>query len=167
MTKPTPAASAVLLSIDIADETALAGLASELASTLSWPSFVALRGDLGAGKTSFARALIRALPGTSDREEVPSPTFTLVQTYDTEKGPVWHFDLYRIEHPSELVELGWDDAIDEGLCLVEWPERAQNALPPDRLEIEITMGASETSRRVRITAFGRLTTDDKDLKLGR
>jgi len=172
MTHTSEAAGAVLLSTDIRDEAATAALAAKLAGAIRCPAFIALRGDLGAGKTAFARAFIRALPGTAADEDVPSPTFTLVQTYDSAKGEVWHFDLYRIEHPSELVELGWDDAIDEGICLVEWPENAGAALPPDRIEVEINRGVGTRAegieaRRVSISAFGTAQDDYKDAALGK
>jgi len=167
MTQTSGAAGAVLLSIDICDEAATAELAAKLAGAIRCPTFIALRGDLGAGKTAFARAFIRALPGMAADEDVPSPTFTLVQTYDSAKGEVWHFDLYRIEHPSELVELGWDDAIDEGICLVEWPEKAGPALPPDRLEVEITRAEGIEARHMTIRALGSAQSEYKDAALGK
>jgi len=166
MTNGHQAAGAVLLDKDLADETATQALAARLAAAVRCPAFIALRGDLGAGKTAFARAFIRALPGTAPDEDVPSPTFTLVQTYDSTSGPVWHFDLYRIDHLSELRELGWDDAIDDGICLVEWPEKAEAALPDDRLEVVITRGAHESARHVKVIAFGVAAVDYKGADLG-
>lgn len=166
MTNGHQAASAVLLDMDLADETATQALAARLAAAVRSPAFIALRGDLGAGKTAFARAFIRALPGTAPDEDVPSPTFTLVQTYDSAEAPVWHFDLYRIDHLSELRELGWDDAIDDGICLVEWPEKAEGALPDDRLEVVITRGAHESARHVKVIAFGAAAVDYKGADLG-
>jgi tRNA threonylcarbamoyladenosine biosynthesis protein TsaE len=105
---------------------------------------VALHGDLGAGKTAFARALIRAL--ADGDEEVPSPTFTLVQIYATPKMQISHFDLYRIVSPDELTEIGWDEALADGLTLVEWPGHAGSLLPPLRIDIEFAFGAAPGSR---------------------
>jgi tRNA threonylcarbamoyladenosine biosynthesis protein TsaE len=95
---------------------------------------VTLTGPLGAGKTVFARGFIRAfLAG----EEVPSPTFTLVQTYETARFPIWHVDLYRLKAAGEVRELGLDEALERGVLLIEWPDRMGQALPTDRLDIVI------------------------------
>ncbi len=96
-------------------------IATDFARGLTRGDVVLLDGDLGAGKSVFARAVIRYLSGKADLE-VPSPTFTLVQTYDTSVGEVYHFDLYRLKDPDEIFELGWEDAL-KGICLVEWPDR--------------------------------------------
>ncbi|MCI5059691.1 MAG: tRNA (adenosine(37)-N6)-threonylcarbamoyltransferase complex ATPase subunit type 1 TsaE [Alphaproteobacteria bacterium] len=97
-------------------------IAKNLAKTVQIGDIYALKGDLGAGKTHFARAFIRsALNDTT--LEVPSPTFTLVQLYESPQYPIWHFDLYRLEHSDEIYELGWEEAISGAVCLVEWPER--------------------------------------------
>ena len=114
---------------------------------------IALRGDLGAGKTTFARGLIRALLGDADAE-VPSPTFPLVQTYQTPRLVVAHFDLYRLNGPDDLEEIGFREAIDTGLVVVEWPERAEDALPAERLEITLMAGAEPDERTIAITATG-------------
>ena len=103
-------------------------LAQELAVRLRPGAVVLLKGPLGSGKSVFARGLIRALAG-DPALEVPSPTFTLVQRYETPAGPVSHFDLYRIKDFSEVFELGWEDALYEGLTLVEWPERLGGLTP--------------------------------------
>jgi tRNA threonylcarbamoyladenosine biosynthesis protein TsaE len=135
-------------SIPLADEQATTALAQCLAPCLGPGDVVALRGDLGAGKTSFARALIRALSGPDDAErEVPSPTFTLVQTYDTPVGRIHHFDLYRIQFPDDLTEIGWDEALADGIVLVEWPERAGSLLPSNRLDVTLEFGADGEARR--------------------
>ncbi len=130
--------------VELPDESATAELARRLAPWLKVGDLVALHGDLGAGKTAFARALIRALVGSD--EEVPSPTFTLVQTYGAPVGTIFHFDLYRIVSPDELTEIGWDEALADGLTLVEWPSRAGVLLPASRIDVELGFGASPGSR---------------------
>ena len=110
-----------------------AALAAAFAQRLGPGDVVALRGPLGAGKSVFARAVIRALAGDAGLV-VPSPTFTLAQTYATPAGEVWHFDLYRLENHEEVWELGWDDA-RAGIMLIEWPERAGPYLPARRWEV--------------------------------
>jgi tRNA threonylcarbamoyl adenosine modification protein YjeE len=103
-------------------------LAARLAALLRAGDTLLLQGQLGAGKSHLARAAIRALIGPGgDRAEVPSPTFTLVQVYETLSGEVWHADLYRLTDPQEAEELGLDAAMEEAVCLVEWPDR----LAPD------------------------------------
>jgi tRNA threonylcarbamoyladenosine biosynthesis protein TsaE len=114
-----------------------ARFAASLAPQLRQGDTLLLHGNLGTGKTVFARALIRALTGDNTLE-VPSPTFTLVQTYDTPLGALWHFDLYRLEKGEEIYELGWEDALSGGLILVEWPERLGGLIPPSRLDIRLS-----------------------------
>lgn len=122
--------------IALPDPEATERLAAALAPLLRPGDVVALGGDLGAGKTTLARALIRTLADDPD-EEVPSPTFTLVQSYRTAAGPVWHFDLYRLSGPDEVIELGWDEALATAIVLVEWPERLGRLLPPGRLDLTL------------------------------
>lgn len=110
--------------------------AANLAATSKAPCLICLHGDLGAGKSTFARAFIRSL--TSPDTEVPSPTFTLVQTYDTHKGPLYHFDLYRLEDPEEVYELNWDDALADAIILVEWPQRLGSLLPAQRTDVTLS-----------------------------
>lgn len=107
-------------------------LAQALAPRLRAGDVIALRGGLGAGKTTFSRALISALLGRDT--DVPSPTYTLVQSYDGPNFPIFHMDLYRLEDPDEMYELGWDETQD-GLALIEWPERAGANLPAWRLDL--------------------------------
>ena len=137
--------------VTLPGEDATAALARRLAAALAPGDLVALRGDLGAGKTALSRALIRAV--TEEDAEVPSPTFTLVQTYETDIGPVWHFDLYRLSGPDEVTELGWDEARAEAVLLVEWPDRLGPLLPADRLDIEMSF-AGPSERRARLTGHG-------------
>lgn len=118
-------------------------LARELAGRLSPGDTVLLQGDLGAGKTVFARALIRAL-ADDPALDVPSPTFTLVQTYDTPRGPIAHFDLYRIEDAEDVYETGWEDARAEGIVIVEWPERLGSLAPQEAIAVTFrTSGENE------------------------
>ena len=117
---------------------------------------IALSGGLGAGKTTLARAVIRALARRDgiDVGEVPSPTFTLVQTYELDVASVHHFDLYRIKRPEEAIELGIEDAFGFGISLVEWPEKLGAFLPDDRLEIELSLGTAPTERIAVIRGHG-------------
>ncbi len=139
----------LLMLLDCVSATdALAGRLAQLAEV---GDIIGLAGDLGAGKTTFARAFIRARIGPV---EVPSPTFTLVQMYENGGAPVWHFDLYRLENSKEIYELGIEEAFDNAICLIEWPEKMAGNEPPDWLEIRLTAGGSETSRRAAFTSHG-------------
>lgn len=145
--------------VPLADEAATARLAHALAPALRRGDVIALWGDLGAGKTLFARALIGALIGAPEQggaagEEVPSPTFTLVQTYETAAGPVWHFDLYRLEAPDDALELGLEDALAEAITLIEWPGRLGGLLPRRRLDLTLEFGPAAQSRIATLTGHG-------------
>lgn len=131
---PLSNASPVEWKIAIPDERATGVLAAQIAKFAGPDVLITLSGELGAGKTTFARALLRHLTGDPDLE-VPSPTFTLMQTYYANALPIVHADLYRIESADELIELGWEEAIENALVLVEWAERAEGALAEDRLDI--------------------------------
>jgi tRNA threonylcarbamoyladenosine biosynthesis protein TsaE len=142
------------ISYDIAlpDEAAMSSLAAELAAAAKPRDLVALHGTLGMGKTSFARAFIRRLLGAE--EEVPSPTFTLVQIYDAPVGPIWHFDLYRLKDPEEIWELGFEDALADGILLIEWPDRLGTLLPARRLDLMLSPGPTATARQAVLAAQG-------------
>ncbi|MFW5680069.1 MAG: tRNA (adenosine(37)-N6)-threonylcarbamoyltransferase complex ATPase subunit type 1 TsaE [Pseudomonadota bacterium] len=130
-------------------EGATAALGARLASVLRPGDVVGLRGDLGAGKSTLARACLRSLAGAAI--EVPSPTFTLVQIYDLPACSVWHVDLYRLADPAEVDELGLEEALDRAALLIEWPERLPEGAFADRLEIGLrTVDAAH--REVRIEA---------------
>ncbi|WP_083656141.1 tRNA (adenosine(37)-N6)-threonylcarbamoyltransferase complex ATPase subunit type 1 TsaE [Mongoliimonas terrestris] len=135
--------------IRLADEADTRALAEDLAAVVRPGDVIALSGDLGMGKSAFARFLIRALAG-DDALEVPSPTFTLAQTYALSRLTVAHFDLYRLGDPGELSEIGFDAATREAVVLVEWPERAVDALPPDTLVVAIRPGDGPTVRQVTL-----------------
>lgn len=141
------------LTLPLPDEAATGRLARRLGAVLRTGDLVALRGDLGAGKTALCRALIRGV--TDPDAEVPSPTFTLVQTYDTGIGPLWHFDLYRLSGPDEVYELGWDDARADAVALVEWPDRLGPLLPADRVEVSLAHDGPD-ARRATLTGHGAL-----------
>src|SRR5262245_13005014 len=142
--------------VALASEQATVRLVTDVAAALEPGDLVTLSGDLGAGKTFFARALIRYLAGNPDIA-VPSPTFTLMQNYDLPRFPLVHADLYRLEGPGELAELGFDDLPKEAVVLLEWPDRAAGFLPPDRLDVAFTLSplAGPEHRTVRVTGSGK------------
>ena len=144
-------------SMTLANEGSTRALAEALAPVLKTGDFVTLSGDLGAGKSTFARALIRRLaddPGL----EVPSPTFTLIQTYDCPGLSIVHADLYRVRSDDELTELGWDEAAEGGLVVIEWPDRIRDRLPANRLELAFRLvpEGSPDVRTVHLTGRGSL-----------
>jgi tRNA threonylcarbamoyladenosine biosynthesis protein TsaE len=132
-----------VLTLDLAGEADTAVLGERLADIARPGDVIALYGDLGAGKTTLARALIRRLAGPET--EAPSPTFPLVQTYQAASAAssltIWHFDLYRLNDPGEARELGLEEAVD-GLALIEWPERLGRDLPIARLEVQLSFGGA-------------------------
>lgn len=136
----------------LADEAATARLGQAIATALRPGEAVCLWGPLGAGKSTLARALVRAL--TTPDEDVPSPTFTLVQFYEGPRLSVAHFDLYRLSDPDEAYEIGLDEALDAGAAVIEWPQRLEGALPPDRLDVEIELTEDAGERTARLTPHG-------------
>lgn len=149
MTAYLVSVSAFNKTIELEDEAATRALGAQLASYLRAGDVVLLRGDLGAGKTSLARGALEAL---ADAEEVPSPTYTLVQTYTAKSFDVWHFDLYRLEDPADVWELGIEEAVEEGVSLIEWPERIESLLTGNELNIAIEF--ADHGRRAILTGNG-------------
>lgn len=142
----------VLASLDLPlpDPQATDALGRWLADRLGPGDVVLLDGPIGAGKTHLARALIQhRLAAEGVHEDVPSPTFTLVQVYDTAAGAIWHADLYRLTHPREVAELGLDEAFGTALCLIEWPDRLGSLTPPGALQLALV--AEGDGRRARLT----------------
>jgi tRNA threonylcarbamoyladenosine biosynthesis protein TsaE len=137
--------------VDLPDENATAALAARLAVLARPGDVIALKGELGAGKTSFARALIRA---RGSDETVPSPTFTLVQMYALTDATIWHFDLYRLRTAAEAWELGIEEAFHDGITLIEWPERLGSLLPARHLSVALDFTAMPTARRATLTGGG-------------
>jgi len=127
--------------ISLADEAATNRFAAAMAALLRPGDTILLQGPIGAGKSVFARGVIRAR--LNRMEEVPSPTFTLVQTYDAPDGDIWHCDLYRLTDPSEVLELGLDDAFQTAICLIEWPDRLGPDTPQDALTLTFVARATD------------------------
>ena len=150
----TPGGSS--FSVILENEQATARLAADIANMLEPGDLVTLSGDLGAGKTTLARALIRYL-ANDPAIAVPSPTFTLMQNYDLPRFPLVHADLYRLSGPGELAELGFDDLPEESVVLMEWPDRAAGFLPADRMDIALTLAPQQglEMRHARLTGYGR------------
>lgn len=127
---------------------ATCGLAQDLAPHLGAGDVLLLSGPVGAGKTHFARCLIRAL--TTRSGEVPSPTFTLVQTYTNASTEIWHADLYRLTDPTEIIELGLTEAFETAISLVEWPDRLANMAPASALNLDFAHGTSPDTRHLTL-----------------
>ncbi|MCK4713707.1 MAG: tRNA (adenosine(37)-N6)-threonylcarbamoyltransferase complex ATPase subunit type 1 TsaE [Marinosulfonomonas sp.] len=136
------------LTLSSQDETAR--LARAMAPLLNAGDVILLEGSIGAGKSFFARTLILAL--LAEPEDIPSPTFTLVQTYGAPKFDIWHCDLYRLSTPYEAQELGLEDAFETALCLVEWPDRLGDLTPPDALTISLALTDTPQERRATLRA---------------
>ena len=127
-----------------------ARFAQNLGRILTSPSVICLEGPVGSGKTHFARALIQSLLTTP--EDVPSPTFTLVQVYETSKGAIWHTDLYRIASEAEIEELGLLEAFTDSMCLVEWPDRLGELIPKEALTIALSAADDPDHRHLSFSS---------------
>jgi tRNA threonylcarbamoyl adenosine modification protein YjeE len=125
---------------DSPEQTAI--YAAKLANNLAAEDIILLNGNVGAGKSYFCRALIQSV--LQFEEDIPSPTFTIVQQYDTAIGELWHADLYRLSDPSEVIELGLLDAIESATILIEWPDQITDFLPSSALNINISASGHET-----------------------
>lgn len=142
--------SASLLEIPLPTEDATMQFAAQMAGILRVGDVLLLSGPIGAGKSFFSRSLIRARTKTT--EDIPSPTFTLVQTYPDQNGDIWHCDLYRLSSPDEAVELGLEEAFEDSICLIEWPDRLGSLAPTNALSLAFE--AQDDSHRVTISAPG-------------
>lgn len=138
------------LLLTLSDEDATARLGGWFANHLHRGDCILLSGPIGAGKSHLARALIRARLGRM--EDVPSPTFTLIQTYEADVE-IWHSDLYRLTHPDEVFELGIEDAFKNAICLIEWPDRLGKLTPPDAIRIDLSV--QNEGRLARVICAGR------------
>lgn len=138
-----------LATLSLPDEQATRALAARLAPLLAAGDVILLHGPIGAGKTAFARAIIQSLLAQSGQhEDVPSPTFTLVQVYETPALDIWHADLYRLHSADEAFELGLTEAFTNALCLIEWPERLGADAPPDALSAHFAQGPQDDAREL-------------------
>src|SRR5690242_6768818 len=157
--------TSAVFSLPLVNETATAHLMADLALLTGPGDVITLSGDLGTGKTAAARAMIRYLSGDEEME-VPSPTFTLAQTYDLPLFPLVHADLYRINDSSELEEIGLSPLPDGAVALIEWPERAPGALPADRIDIALSHrpALGSTARAAEITGYGKYAAHVERLK---
>jgi tRNA threonylcarbamoyladenosine biosynthesis protein TsaE len=144
----------VPVTLALPDPEATHALAADLARAAEPGLAILLSGPLGAGKSELARAFVRAWLGDPDAE-VPSPTFTLVQAYEAERGAVWHCDLYRLGDADEAMELGLLEAFSEAVVLIEWPDRLGPHLPADRLELGLEICNGSDTRTARLTPHGR------------
>ena len=148
---PSPLTATLTLS----DQAATERLAEAIAPCLRPGDALLLEGDLGAGKTTFARALIAArLTALGRAEPIPSPTYTLVQTYELDGVELWHADLYRLAGPEETAELGLDDALATAITLIEWPDRLGPLRPARRLDLVLAFAPADAARTVTLTAVG-------------
>ncbi len=145
--------------IDLPKEADTQALGAAIAALLTDGDFVCLSGPLGAGKTSLARALIAALTG---EDEAPSPSFPLVQTYEAPEWTLRHFDLYRLKSAEEVWDIGFEEALEDGVCLIEWPEKIEPYLPHDLLAVRISVTGQ--SRAANVTGRGNWATRLASLK---
>ena len=149
MTDQAPIQNHTLTECDLAT---LERMAHHLAAQLQEGDILLLNGTLGAGKTQFSKFLIQNL--TAPAQEVPSPTFTLVQTYKASNFDIWHFDLYRLESDMELEEIGWFEQIESRVSLVEWPDRLGAYLPESYLSLDLQFSQTSETRDIHLSSFG-------------
>lgn len=131
-------------------ENQTAGFAARLAQHLRPGDCLLMEGPVGTGKSFFARAAILSL--LDEPEDIPSPTFTLVQTYDSPAGEIWHSDLYRLSHPDEIEELGLNEAMNDAICFIEWPDRLGSYRPENALTLVFENGQVADERRLTLRA---------------
>ncbi len=147
------------LSIVVKDESETHQFAKKIASLCKTGDVILLKGGLGVGKSSFARAFVNAF-SPAEEIEVLSPTFTLLQTYDVADVQIWHCDFYRLERIEDAIEIGIEDGLNHAITLIEWPEIMTRLLPEDVLEINMSYGGGQTSRIIAIEKHGRFKSLD-------
>lgn len=144
----------------LSNENETKNIANKIAGSIKNKAFtICLNGDLGAGKTTFSRYLIRSLQNKRPYDEIPSPTFTLLQSYEYQYGQIHHYDFYRLEKAEELIELNFSDSLIDSICIIEWANKFKKALPNNRIEISFEI----TSKRTRKINFNFLGNIEKDI----
>lgn len=151
----------LVLTFDLPKESYTLALGRAVADLARAGDVITLSGPLGAGKTVLARGFLLRRLGTET--DISSPTFTLVHVYDAVDPPLWHFDLYRLDDPDEIQELGLDEALAGGISLIEWPDRADGWLPTARLDISLEVGKASETRMAKVSGSGSWTTRLKKL----
>jgi len=143
----------------VSDEKDTQNIANKIANSINGTNLVlCLNGDLGAGKTTFTRHLIRNLQNNKFDNEIPSPTFTLLQIYDYQLGQIYHYDFYRLDKIEELFELNFSESLRNNICIIEWANKFKKALPVDRVEIDFEI-ISENSRKLKFNFLGKFKKD--------
>ena len=139
----------------VSNEKDTQNIANKIANSINGTNLVlCLNGDLGAGKTTFTRHLIRNLQNNKFANEIPSPTFTLLQIYDYKLGQIYHYDFYRLDKIEELFELNFSESLRNNICIIEWANKFKKALPVDRVEIDFEI-ISENSRKLKFNFSGK------------
>ena len=149
--------------LELVDEQSTINLAAILAGKALIGDVIALSGDLGSGKTTFARSFIKSKQNTT--EEIPSPTYTLLQTYETNEGIINHYDFYRLKNPEEAYELDIEDAFNSKICLIEWPQKLGSLIPSERLEVRLDFLQEPQSRRITLIGYQGWSARLKAIKL--
>ena len=143
----------------VSNEKDTQNIANKIANSINGINLVlCLNGDLGAGKTTFTRHLIRNLQNNKFDNEIPSPTFTLLQIYDYKLGQIYHYDFYRLDKIEELFELNFSESLRNNICIIEWANKFKKALPVDRVEIDFEI-ISENSRKLKFNFLGKFKKD--------
>jgi len=143
----------------VSNEKDTQNIANKIANSIKGTNLVlCLNGDLGAGKTTFTRHLIRNLQNNKFANEIPSPTFTLLQIYDYQLGQIYHYDFYRLDKIEELFELNFSESLRNNICIIEWANKFKKALPVDRVEIDFEI-ISENSRKLKFNFSGKFKKD--------
>ena len=143
----------------VSNENEIRDIANKISGSIKGTNLVlCLNGDLGSGKTTFTRYLIRSLQNNRLANEIPSPTFTLLQIYDYQLGQIYHYDFYRLDKIEELFELNFSESLSDNICIIEWSNKFKKALPANRVEIDFEI-ISNNSRKLKFNFLGKFKKD--------